>query len=195
MIRYASWGPRPCSLVADLHHRARPPGGPGPGGGRGQDGHQVPPLIDREERRSAPTTVRRCCARPWRWRGWRRGSLRDHLRQLGQWDSSSRATANRVAAELGLSGSCDAFDMNNACMGFLSAFDVAARSVATGLGPVGTVVVELGVAEGMVVPEDPRPYLVFGEAMAGGGAGPRPRPEGLLASHLSNDGTQPRPSS
>ncbi|NPC83929.1 ketoacyl-ACP synthase III, partial [Pyxidicoccus fallax] len=51
-------------------------------------------------------------------------------------DVTTPATANRVAAALGLAGSCDAMDVSNACMGFLSAFDLAARSVATGLGPV-----------------------------------------------------------
>lgn len=108
-------------------------------------------------------------------------------------DKVCPATANQVAAELGLSGSCDAFDLNNACLGFLSAFDVAARSVATGLGPVGIAVVDLPYAHGLSAPVDPRPYLVFGDAIAAAvlGAAPAgPGGGGLLASHLSNDGSQ-----
>jgi 3-oxoacyl-[acyl-carrier-protein] synthase III len=88
-------------------------------------------------------------------------------------DALVPATANRVAAALGLSGSCDAFDLNNACMGFLSAFDVAARSVVTGLSPVAIVTVELN--SRVISPSDFRPYLVFGDAAA--------------ASVFGNDGT------
>src|SRR5262249_39492578 len=58
-------------------------------------------------------------------------------------DQIAPANANLIAGALGLSGSCDSFDLNNACMGFLTALDLGARSVATGLGPVGIVVVEL----------------------------------------------------
>ncbi len=96
------------------------------------------------------------------------------------------ANASRVAAELGLSRTCDCLDLSNACMGFLSALDVAARSIATGMGPVGIVVAELG--SRVVTPDDPRPFLVFGDAVVavvvdrarGGG--------GLRASYLRNDG-------
>src|SRR5262249_16718663 len=68
------------------------------------------------------------------------------------------ATANTVAAMLGLRGTCDCFDLNNACMGFLSAFDLAARCVATGCGPVAVVASEMG--SRYITPDDPRPFLV-----------------------------------
>src|SRR5262249_9062138 len=52
------------------------------------------------------------------------------------------ATVNGLFAELGLDDTCDGFDLANSCAGFLSAFDVAARSVATGISPVAVVVAE-----------------------------------------------------
>jgi 3-oxoacyl-[acyl-carrier-protein] synthase III len=104
-------------------------------------------------------------------------------------DAIIPATANRVAAALGLAGSCDAFDLNNACMGFLTAFDLAARSVATGLGPVGIVAVDL--PSRAVTASDPRPYLVFGDAAAAAVLGPARLGEGLLGSALANNGSLP----
>lgn len=109
----------------------------------------------------------------------------------GQGDLAFPATANAVAAQLGLSGSCDAFDLKNACMGFLSALDVAARSVATGLGPVGIVVAEI-TSRG-IRPSEHRPYLIFGDAVAAAVVGPaRSRDEGIVATFLANDGSRPR---
>ncbi|QSQ12165.1 3-oxoacyl-ACP synthase III family protein [Myxococcus landrumensis] len=104
-------------------------------------------------------------------------------------DVTTPATANRVAAALGLAGSCDAMDLSNACMGFLSAFDVGARSVATGLGPVGIVSVEL--LSRTTTPEDPRPYLVLGDAAAAAVLGAARPGEGVLGVALGNDGTLP----
>jgi 3-oxoacyl-(acyl-carrier-protein) synthase III len=104
-------------------------------------------------------------------------------------DVTTPATASRVAAALGLAGSCDAMDVSNACMGFLSAFDLAARSVATGLGPVGIVSVEL--LSRTTTPEDPRPYLVLGDAAAAAVLGPGRPGEGVLGVSLGNDGTFP----
>lgn len=105
----------------------------------------------------------------------------------GDW--AAPATANRIAANLGLSGSCDAMDLNNACMGFLTAFDLAARSVATGLGPVGIVSVEMG-SRG-TSPEDPRPYLVFGDAAVAAVLGEARPGEGVLGAAFGNNGTLP----
>ncbi|WP_225409693.1 3-oxoacyl-ACP synthase III family protein [Stigmatella hybrida] len=104
-------------------------------------------------------------------------------------DALIPATANQVAAALGLSGSCDAFDLNNACMGFLSAFDLAARSIATGLGPVAIVTVEL--LSRAVAPDAPRSYLVLGDAAAAAVLGQAREGEGLLGSVLSNNGALP----
>ncbi|TMA68531.1 MAG: ketoacyl-ACP synthase III, partial [Deltaproteobacteria bacterium] len=96
------------------------------------------------------------------------------------------ANANRVAAGLGLARTCDCLDLSNACMGFLSAFDIAARSIATGIGPVGIVVVELG--HRVITPEDPRPFLVFGDAVVAAVIERARDDEGVLASWLRNDG-------
>lgn len=97
------------------------------------------------------------------------------------------ATANRVVAALGLAGDCDCFDLNNACMGFLSAFDVAARSVATGIDAVAVVVVEMG--SRYITPEDPRPYLVCADAAAAVILTKGRENEGVVESWLRNDGT------
>ena len=102
-------------------------------------------------------------------------------------DSLIPATSNKVAAALGLRGTCECFDLNNACMGFLSAFDVGARSVATGRGPVAIVVGELG--SRFITPEDPRPYLVVGDAVAAAILEPGHGGAAMLASWLRNDGT------
>ncbi len=95
------------------------------------------------------------------------------------------ATANCILDDLGLDDHCDAFDLNNSCAGFLSAFDVAARSIATGLGPVAVVVSET--FSRYIAPASPRPYLVLGDAAAAvvlqpSGAG------GVLASAMKNSG-------
>jgi 3-oxoacyl-(acyl-carrier-protein) synthase III len=95
------------------------------------------------------------------------------------------ASANLIARCLGLSGTCDCFDINNACMGFLTALDIAARGIATGGGPVGIVVVEL--ASRAITPEDPRPYLVFGDGVAAAVLTPARADEGILGSWLRND--------
>jgi 3-oxoacyl-(acyl-carrier-protein) synthase III len=104
-------------------------------------------------------------------------------------DALVPATANRVSSALGLSGSCDAIDLNNACMGFLSAFDLAARSVATGLHPVAIVTVEFN--SRALCSSEPRPYLVFGDAAAAVVLGPGPAGGGVLAATFGNDGSQP----
>ena len=101
-------------------------------------------------------------------------------------DLLAPANANRVAAGLGLVRTCDCFDLSNGCMGFLAALDIAARSLATGLGPVGIVVVELG--HRVTTPEDPRPFLVLGDAAVAAVVERGRDGEGVLASWLRNDG-------
>jgi 3-oxoacyl-[acyl-carrier-protein] synthase III len=96
------------------------------------------------------------------------------------------ATANAVIHALGIDDRCDAFDLTNACMGFLTAFDLAARSVATGLGPVGIVAAEM--ISRYIRPEDPRPYFVFGDGAAAAVLGVGREGEGMLGSFLGNDG-------
>lgn len=95
------------------------------------------------------------------------------------------ASANLIARALGLAGTCDCFDINNACMGFLTALDIAARGIATGGGPVGIAVVEMG-SRG-ITPEDPRPYLVFGDGIVAAVIAPARADEGILGSWLRND--------
>jgi 3-oxoacyl-[acyl-carrier-protein] synthase-3 len=104
----------------------------------------------------------------------------------GGGDLSFPATANLVTAALGLRGSCDCFDLNNACMGFLTAVDLAARSIATGSGPIGIAVADLP-SRG-TTPADPRPYLVFGDGAAAAVLTPAAGDEGILGSMLWNDG-------
>jgi 3-oxoacyl-[acyl-carrier-protein] synthase III len=103
------------------------------------------------------------------------------------------ATAPLVAAELGLDGTCDAFDLANACMGFLTALDIAARSVVTGLGPVAIVSVEL-TSRGIKL-ADHKPALVFGDAAAAAIMGTAPSgadpDQGVLATFLGNDASKP----
>lgn len=101
-------------------------------------------------------------------------------------DTMLPATANAVGDALGLQGSCDCIDLNNACTGFLSALDLAARSVATGLFPIGIVVSELWSRHLDV--RDPRSYVVFGDAGAAIVLGPGRTDEGLRSSWLRNDG-------
>ncbi|XXX71706.1 3-oxoacyl-[acyl-carrier-protein] synthase III C-terminal domain-containing protein [Sorangium sp. So ce134] len=99
-------------------------------------------------------------------------------------DALVPATANAVLEAMGLDDTCDAFDLNNACTGFLSAFDVAARSVATGLDKVAVVVAET--FSPYLPPDRPRPYLIFGDAAAAVVLGPARPGEGVLATHLAN---------
>jgi len=96
------------------------------------------------------------------------------------------ATVNALLAELGVSGTCDAFDINNACMGFLSAMDIATRSVATGLGPVGIVSIEH--TSKWIGPDYHRSYFVFGDAAA---AAVVTAGEGKVTQFQRNDGTLP----
>lgn len=99
-------------------------------------------------------------------------------------DALIPATANAVLDALGLDDVCDAFDLNNACAGFLTAFDLAARSVATGLAPVAIVAAEI--FSRYLPPERPRPYLVLGDAAAAAVLGPGRPGEGVLAASLRN---------
>ncbi len=104
-------------------------------------------------------------------------------------DLTFPALGNKVAAAVGLKGSCDTFDLNNTCMGFLSAFDLAARSVATGLCPVAVVSAEM--LSRAIHPGDHRPYLVFGDAFSAVILGAARPGEGVIASAYSNDGSHP----
>ena len=95
------------------------------------------------------------------------------------------ATANDVVGALGIAGGCDCFDLNNACLGFLSALDVAARGVATGQRAVAVVVSELG--SRYITRDDPRPFFVFGDGAAAVIVTAARNGEGILASVLRND--------
>lgn len=97
------------------------------------------------------------------------------------------STSNTVLHELGISDSCHAFDLNNACMGFLLGIDAAARAVATGVGPVAVVASEI--FSPYIRPEEPRPYLVFGDGASAAVLGPPTTPdEGLLGHYYGNVG-------
>jgi 3-oxoacyl-(acyl-carrier-protein) synthase III len=96
------------------------------------------------------------------------------------------ATANGVARELGLDGTCDCFDLNNACTGFLTGLDLAARCVATGLGPVAVVAVEM--LSRFIHPDHPRAWVVLGDAAGAAILGAGGPGEGVLASYFRNRG-------
>lgn len=96
------------------------------------------------------------------------------------------ATANAVQVEMGLSGTCDAFDLNNACMGFLTGFDLAVRSVATGMGPVCVVAVET--LSRFISSANPRPYLVLADAAAAAVLADAGRGGRVLGVSMGNDG-------
>jgi len=97
-------------------------------------------------------------------------------------DSLIPATAHHVCGRMGLDDSCDAFDLNNSCTGFLTSLDLAARSVATGSGPVAIVVAEI---LSRYLPVDkPRPYLVLGDAAAAVIVGKASGASGIVASYL-----------
>jgi 3-oxoacyl-[acyl-carrier-protein] synthase III len=103
-------------------------------------------------------------------------------------DRTFPATGNRVVSALGIDRRCDTFDLNASCLGFLHGFDIAARSVATGLGPVGIVNVELG--SRVISPGEPRLYMRFGDAAVATVVGEARAGEGILASHLVNHSLQ-----
>lgn len=94
------------------------------------------------------------------------------------------ATANHVQGLLpGADNVTDAFDLNNACTGFLTGLDLAARLVATGSGPVGLAACEV-FSRGLT-PEMPREYVVFGDAAAAAVVVPSTK-GGLVSSFLRN---------
>lgn len=102
-------------------------------------------------------------------------------------DQPGPATANRVAAALGIHGTCGCVDLDNACVGFVSGLDLAARLVATGTGPVALVTSE--VFSRVLDPDvDPRAYIVFGDAAAAAIIGPGEGGYGVLATDFGNDG-------
>lgn len=103
-------------------------------------------------------------------------------------DSNLPANGNAVLELLGIADTVDCFDLNNACVGFLTALDVAARCVATGLGPVVVVSSEMGSRH--IDPSDPRPYVVFGDAAAAALVTAAPAGSGaaVLASAFGNRG-------
>jgi 3-oxoacyl-(acyl-carrier-protein) synthase III len=96
------------------------------------------------------------------------------------------ATANAVLDALGLEDTCDGFDLNNACMGFLSGFDVACRTAASDLSPVCVVVVET--LSRYLSPQNHRPYFVLADAAAAAIVGAGNGRGGVLAAAMGNAG-------
>lgn len=97
------------------------------------------------------------------------------------------ATVNATVHTLGLDNRCDCFDIINGCLGFVTGLDLGARSVATGIWPIGLVSAELG--NRGIRPDDHRPWVVFGDAAAAAILGPGRPGEGLLGIWLRNDGS------
>lgn len=96
------------------------------------------------------------------------------------------ANANHVAAALDVDDTCDCFDVNNTCTGFLTGLDIAARSVATGMGPVAVIAVETFSRN--LSTKEPRAMMVFADGAAACIVGAaRSADEGILAVHLRNN--------
>lgn len=95
------------------------------------------------------------------------------------------ATANNLLEELGIRDCCDGFDVNNACMGFLTSLDLAARCAATGLAPVCVVASES--LSRHLTTDDPRPLLVLADASAAAIVNVASR-GGILDASLGNNG-------
>lgn len=100
-------------------------------------------------------------------------------------DRPGPATACVIAEQLG--ARCSALDVNNGCAGFMSAFDLGARLVATGEAPV-LIVSSEALTRHLVSPNDWRSWPLFGDGAAAVVLD-RPRGEGeVLASLHRSDG-------
>lgn len=95
------------------------------------------------------------------------------------------ATANLICRRLNLRDTCDCFDLNNACMGFLTALEIATCDIAVGSGAVAIVVAEF--PSRITTPAEPRPFLVFGDAVVAAVI-KKASNGGILSSYLRNDG-------
>lgn len=102
-------------------------------------------------------------------------------------DQQIPPTSNEVVARLGVHETCGCMDLNNACVGFLTGLDLAARLVATGEGPVAVVASET-LTRGVHADLDPRSYVIFGDAAAAAILDSPTGEEGLVASDFGNDG-------
>lgn len=102
-------------------------------------------------------------------------------------DQQIPPTSNEIAARLGVHGRCGCMDLNNACVGFLTGMDLAARLVATGEGPIAIVASET-LTRGVHADLDPRSYVIFGDAAAAAILDAPTGDEGMLASDFGNDG-------
>ncbi len=84
-----------------------------------------------------------------------------------------------VADRLGLGqAAIDTFDVANSCAGFMSGFDMAARAVATRAGPIAIVAVEQ--FSRFIRPDEPRCYVIFGDAAVATVLAPSPGDEALV---------------
>lgn len=76
-----------------------------------------------------------------------------------------------VAHRLGIGDArVDAFDLANSCAGYMSGFELAARAVATGDGPLAVVAVEQ--FSRFIREAEPRCYVIFGDAAVATVLGP-----------------------
>lgn len=100
-------------------------------------------------------------------------------------DRTVPSTASAVGARVGAGPDCACFDVNNACTGFLTSLDLASHLARARQAPVAVVAVE--VFHRFIAPDEPRSYVVFGDAAAAVVVGPG-RTGGVLASDFGNDG-------
>jgi 3-oxoacyl-[acyl-carrier-protein] synthase-3 len=101
-------------------------------------------------------------------------------------DIVSPATANQLMADLGVRHTCDCMDLSNSCTGFITGVDLAARCVATGLGPVAVVATEL--PSKYLTVDSRRPYAVFGDGSGAAIIDGTESDIGILGSWYGNDG-------
>jgi 3-oxoacyl-(acyl-carrier-protein) synthase III len=102
-------------------------------------------------------------------------------------DTLIPTTSSAITAALGLRGSCDAVDMNNSCVGFLSALEMGAHAVAMGLHPIGIVAVER--LSRHLDAQTPRSYLVLADGAAAAVLTPGGAGEGILGAAFGTDTT------
>lgn len=99
-------------------------------------------------------------------------------------------TGNTILDIMDIPDTCDTFDLNNACMGFLTALDVASKCIVFDLKPVAIVNVEI--ISRFIDISNPRPYLVFGDGAVATIVEKSDSDAGIIGSYFGNNGKERR---